>query len=199
MTSHLFRRGVGDGPDERALLRDIRRRQLGQQAGGYLGQPEVEDLDPSVGLDDHVLGLQVAVDHVHAVSVRHAARDLGHDAQRLVDSERTGGEKRPEIGPGQELHRNEGDAIDLVDLVHHRDVRVGDRGRGARLANQPLASTLRARPLRGEDLERNATPEAHVLRFIDLAHSALADPREDPEVRDRAAGESGGLRLPLRV
>ena len=49
------------------------------------------------------------------------------------------GEQGRERPAADELHRDEGRAVGLVDLVDGRDGRVGERGRGARLdAQAPL-------------------------------------------------------------
>ncbi len=67
----LLRRHVGDRPDDASVLGD--RLRLAQRAVAHdavvaqLGEAEVEHLEPAVGREHHVLGLQVAVQDALAV------------------------------------------------------------------------------------------------------------------------------------
>ena len=63
---------------------DLRRRLGARQ----LRQAEVEDLDPAVAGEEHVLGLQVAVDDALLVRGGEAARDLERVVERLARRER---------------------------------------------------------------------------------------------------------------
>ena len=52
-------------------------------AAHELGQAEVGDLDPALLVHEHVLGLDVAVDHALVVGVLQGVADLRHDGQGL--------------------------------------------------------------------------------------------------------------------
>ena len=73
--ARLLGRQVLGGADDRAGL--------GHLAGAGAGDAEVHDLDPTVGRDDDVVRLDVAVDD--AVAVRELER--GEDLPRVVDGD----------------------------------------------------------------------------------------------------------------
>ena len=90
----LFRRHVGHGPDDEALLGPRlfvaaeghgRPGRIGRGVLGQLGQPEVEDLDAAVGRDHDVGRLEVAVDDPGGVGPGQPVGDLDGVAERLVE------------------------------------------------------------------------------------------------------------------
>jgi hypothetical protein len=71
--------------------------------------------------------------------------------------------------------------------VDRADVRVLERGRGARLALEPL-ERLRVRGnVLGEELQGDLAPESQVLGAVNDAHAAAAELLDDPVTGDRLA------------
>jgi hypothetical protein len=99
--------------------------------------------------------------------------------------ERFADRKRPPREPlGQrlaldQLHDEVVHAPVMADVVHGTDVRMIERGDGARLALE-LAPGLGLRAgRRGQNLDRDGPAQTGVVRSIDLAHPAGADGRDD--------------------
>src|SRR5262249_12344241 len=61
------------------------------------------------------------------------------------------------------------------DVEEGADVRMVERRDDARLALEPLADLGVLGEVRGDQLHRDVTPEARVLRAVDLAHPAGAE------------------------
>ena len=83
----------------------------------------------------------------------------------------------------------------LPDVVDGADVRVIQRGRGARLAPESLQCVRSRGSAIGQELEGDGPPEARVLGAVDDAHAAAAELLEDVIVRDRAADHLGLPRI----
>ena len=68
------------GPHDRARQRHVR--------GARAGDAEVGDARPALLVDDHVVRLQIAVDHAAAVREARGPQDLHDDVDRLRGIER---------------------------------------------------------------------------------------------------------------
>ena len=162
-------------------------------------QAEVGDLHGAAGRHQDVLGLDVAVDD--ALGMRGLQRE-----QRLSND--LGGLRRlqPDVGVQQlargaaadELHDHVVDAVDGAPVVDRHDVRMGQRGRRARLAAEPVDEPLVARQGSVQNLDRDLTSQDGVLRAEDLAHPAGGHAFHDVvaavEGHERlASGLAGGL------
>ena len=76
----------------------------------------------------------------------------------------------------------------LGDLVNRADVRMVERGRGARFAPEPFdVAVRRARHLRRQELQRDLAAERQIFGEIDDAHPAAAEQRLDSVVADYVA------------
>ena len=71
------------------------------------------------------------------------------------------------------------------------DVRVVERGRGARLLLEPLDAERVAREVGWQDLQRDLAPEAHLGREPHLAHAARAEGAHDLVGVQPRAGTEG--------
>ena len=157
-------------------------------------QTEVEQLGLPVRRDHDVRGLQVAVHHVVIVRVRQRAGDLRPVARHGLRGQASGRDQGIEGAALHELHRDEGAAAGLADLVDRADVRVVQARGGARLAQQPLAG--RGIVLRGgwQHLEGDLAIQPGVARPVDHTHAALAQLREDLVVGEHRPDQRiGGL------
>ncbi len=68
--------------------------------------------------------------------------------------------------------------------MHRRDVRVRDRGRRSRFAEEAAPPALVGREVEREHLERDRSPQAPVDGLVDDPHAARAEPLDDAEVPD---------------
>ena len=165
------------------LGRHVRGRAEHLAGGGHalhvdqLRDAEVGQLHAAVLVQQHVLGLDVAVDHALGVRGAERARDLDRDARR--DLGRDVGMRVDELlerRAGQQLGRDEAGlgllAAVVVDLEDRRVVQARDR---QRLAREALARLLGALQVRMHDLERHPAVEARVAGSVDGGHAAVAD------------------------
>ena len=67
----------------------------------------------------------------------------------------------------------------LPDVVERADVRVGQARDRACFAVEPFAELRVSRQRVGEDLDRDRAIQPRVARFLDLAHPARAEQREN--------------------
>ena len=103
-----------------------------------LGETEVEDLRLPAFRDEDVRGLDVAVHDPPRVRRLERVGDLRPQVEQRLELERPGPEPVPQRLAVEELHRDEGLALVLVDVVDRADVGVLERRGRARFALQPL-------------------------------------------------------------
>ena len=190
---HELGREVGDGAEDgagggRGDLRDGAR------------QAEVGDLDATVGRQQHVLRLDVAVHQVRAVGRGQRVEDRLGRGQRLGDAQRAALAQVPaQVGALDVLHREvAGLAVDaLVEDAH--EARVGELGRGACLAAEAgdeLGPAGALREVRVHHLDRDLAVQPPVAREVDGGHAAAGDPGQHlvtpvDEVTDERVDEGG--------
>ena len=103
-----------------------------------LCEAKVEDFDePVLGKHD-VLGLQVSVHDSCSVRLFKPVRQLRSDAEQFDGFDRTRTEQFPQRRPRNVLHDQVVNCVLASDLVDRHDVRMVQRGSGARLALEPL-------------------------------------------------------------
>ena len=83
------------------------------------------------------------------------------------------------------LHDDEGVAVLIADVVNRADVRVTQRGRGARFALEPTERVRIASQVVRHELERHRAQKPRVLGPVHHAHSALAQLLDNAVVGDR--------------
>src|SRR6185436_13362269 len=166
------------------------------------GDPEVHETRLAVFADDHVLGLEVPVQHADPVRGGETAADALGDREPASEREHALAflhvlERRA----GDVFHRDELFARDLREVVDAADVRVCDAPRQDDLAAERLAP-LGRHAIGADALERDLLIELQVAGAVDDAHPAEAQNRVDaiavPE--DRADGNrnlAGALIRPL--
>ena len=181
--ARLLRREVLRGADDRALLRHLARARA--------GDAEVRHLDDALGVDDHVVRLDVAVDD--AVAVRVAER--GEDLARVRD--RDGHRAEParadqllERPPLDVLHDDVVGAVRLASIEDGDDVRVREAGGMRRLSAEALDELLVVRVAAVEHLDGDTPAELLVLGEVDVGHAAAAElARHAVAPREEGAGE----------
>jgi hypothetical protein len=145
---------------------------------GDAGQTEVHHADPARAVDEHVLGLEVAVDEADLVGGLQPAPGLQEGRQDAPPVALLGGEPGLEGGALDELEREEHLALVGAGLEDLQHVGVGDLRHRLGLAQQAaVADGLAAG--RGEvavqQLDRDLAVEVHVVGGIDHAHAAGAE------------------------
>lgn len=155
LAARLFRRGVGDGPDELA--------HLGQAAGHGLcrdggpdarGDSKIYDLGDAVRRHQDIRRLQVAMHDSRRMRRHHAIGDLDRQLEGLLPIQPLRRNPVLQRPPFNELHHNAGHRSMLLDAEHARDVGMIHGGRQAGLAKKPFpggrAQTFRMQHLDGE-------------------------------------------------
>ena len=115
------------------------------------------------------------MDDALAVRLVERVGDLGRDLQRLVERQRPLLEARGQRLAVEMRHDEVVRAVDVADVVDAADVRMVERGDGARLALEAGARIGIASDLGRQDLDRDRAIEARVAGSVDLAHAARAD------------------------
>ena len=163
---------------------------------------EVGEIDVAVAVEEHIAGLHVAMDERSPVSRVEGARHLGEDLERPLRRQLAlGVEQRPQVAALHEAHGQIELPVVLSRLVDRDHVRMVERCRQPRFAQEATAEVLVLGELRRDQLERDRTLERQVGRPVDDAHAAAADQLFDPVAGEGGAaskrclhGCSGGVR-----
>ena len=149
---------------------------------------EVGQLRPPLGVDQDVLRLDVAVDHLARVGDREAAGDLDRVGDRLLRVERAvAADPLLQRFALDVLEDDVGVAAVLAGVDHRDHVGVGELGHRARLLAEALELVGLLGHLAVHHLDRDLAVERLVARQVDGRHAAAAQLRLQPV----AAGEHG--------
>ena len=140
----------------------------------------------AVAGDQDVRGLDVAVHEPAGVGGVERGADLGDHLRRALRRERR---ERAQVVAVDEAHREVEQPVLLARLEHRQDVGVIDRGGQPRLGDEALAEARLARPVGGDQLERDRAAERLVGRLVDDPHPAAADEPQDPVAGDDRADQ----------
>ena len=199
LAAHLLGRHVADRPKHGSGRRLRHRHGDGQRAAGIrvridVREAEIQNLDPAVSGRDDVLGLEIAMDDAALVG----GGDRGGHLARIVDGfphrQRAVAEPITQRYAVDQL----GDQIrcDALepDVVQREDVRMAQRGNGARLALEAGHRIRVGGKRRRQHFEGDVAAQPRVARSIDLAHTAHANERHDFVRADTRAGGASGHR-----
>ncbi len=117
----------------------------------------------------------------------------GSDREDAVDRHFSFGNDAVEGLTFDELHREEVDAVCLLDRIDGDDARVVERSEGFRLTSEAIEPLRHGGHLGRKHLECNLSPEPGVGRAIHLAHPARADRSSDAVVRELLADQDKAL------
>src|SRR5262249_43507475 len=150
-------------------------------------EPEVRDARLALGVEQHVRGLQVAVDEPARVDRLEAARHLGSERGGLAPRDPSALlQPLVERARRQELEHEVERARVLARALDARDVRMLDRDR--ELALSPEARDEAGRRVAEEELDRDGSP-ARVSRLVDDPHAAASE-----DALDRVSADSRARR-----
>ena len=150
LASHLLGRHVERRSDDDALRGERRQRSHLRRAGGIdvethaARDAEVEHLHGAIRAHHHVLRLDVAVHETTCVRRRERARDLDEPPLSRMHGHSGIAHESAQRLPVDELHRDVRRSVDLTDVEDGDGVRMVERRRGARFAQEPRRS-LRGR------------------------------------------------------
>ncbi len=173
-------------------------------ARGFLVEPvaaesreaEIHHARAAVIADDHVLGLEVAMDQADRVRGCEAGTGGLHDRGDLAPRPLRGLDPLAQRHAGDELHRDEHALVVESSDIEHRDhVRVREPRERLRLAEHPRALIFaRGAPAGLEQLDRDLAIELGVVGAVDHAHAARAE-----DVEHEVATDLGAAREPRHV
>ena len=169
VAERLLRRHVVGGPEHTAGGREALRLERARDA-------EVRDLRAPVGVDQHVLRLDVAVDQEARVRGLERPPDLDRVGHRL--RHRQAAEPPDALLQRLALDVLEDDvgrALVLAGVDHRHDVRVVQLRDRARLAPEALQLVGVVRDVAVHELDRDPALECRVERPVDARHAARAD------------------------
>ena len=208
LPARLLWRHVIRGTDERARFGGERVRGAVRRGGrrDQLREAEVEDLHEAVRTDDHVGGLDVAMDDAGGVRGGEGRRHLDGDVDGLGDRQELD-EALIERHALDVLHREVAAPVGgLAEQVDVRDVRMAQGRGGACLPLEPR-QVVRLDRAAVEHLDGDGAVQRQVAGEIDLPHAAAAEQTHDLErselsVRgeehswDRVTSAESSMRLP---
>ena len=169
LAARLLRAEVVDRPERRPGQGHLR-------LGDGPGDPEVGDLDLAVLGDEHVAGLDVAMDDAAGVRGRESASDAGPDARDLARRQRpAAAQDRREVLAVDQLHDDERAVRVLAVVVDGDDVRVVERGGRLGLLAEARGEVGVAQVLGSEELEGDVAAEPGVGGAVDGRHPAAAE------------------------
>ena len=173
----LLRRHVGGRPEHFAPVGDAggRGAVVVQRGVGEPREAEVEDLQRAGVGDEHVLGLQVAVNDALLVRGDEAVQDLGGVAEHVGQLQAPGRQLLSQRPALQQLTHDARRAVEQDEVVHREDVRVVQcRGR-VRLAMEPVQRVRIVLQPRREELDGDVAIEPRIPRAVHFPHAARAD------------------------
>ncbi len=194
---------AGHGLAERLLGGDVVGRAEHPAVGGQpllverSGDPEVGDLGRALLVDEHVLGLDVAVDDVTGMGGAERARDLDPVGDGL-------GDRQPAHPADPLLERLALDVLEhdvrpalvLAGVDHADDVGMRELGDGSGLAAEALELVGVGRDLAVHQLDRDLSLERRVQCAVDRRHPARADPRLQSVAAGKRRAEDRAHPLP---
>ena len=170
-------------------------RLLGQLLAHRLGDAEVDDLGhrPDVmHFDQHVTGLEIAVDHALLMRVLHAVAERDEQLQPLARRELLLIAVLRDRGPLDQLHREvRSSRVGRTGIEHLGDVRMIHQGQGLPFGLEPRHHFARVHAGL-DDLQGHFAADGFSLRgHVHDAHAAFADLLQQLVGADLGAGVFG--------
>ncbi len=131
-------------------------------------------------VEQDVSRLDVAVDESARVCRVERSGSLLGDPDRTSRLQWAIAKQLLQVGAVDEPHGQVELAVDLAGVVDGDDVRMLERCREPRLAQEALAERAVRGELRREQLQRDVAVEREIVRAVDDAHPTAPDDRLDP-------------------
>ena len=173
----LLRRHVGDRSDGDTGIRLHHGRGIFAAKLAKLRQSEIEHFGVSVGRDDNVLRLNVAMDDSSLVGGTDRARDLRRDVDDFIDRHRTTRQARAQRLAFNELHRDEVQVVVNADLVNVGDIGMVQRRGCLRFLHEAAQAITASAAAVAQHFDGNLALEIVIEGEINLAHPARAEQR----------------------
>jgi hypothetical protein len=148
---------------------------------GQIRETEIREVRPTPSVDQHVRGLQIAMQNLAVVCCRETGAELTCKLERLVRWQPANApQQRREILAVDVLHGEEVLASGFADVVHAAHVWMRDQPREPDFLMEPRKPVSAMRDLARQELESHSLSELQVLGAIDFAHPAAAQQADDP-------------------
>ena len=145
-----------------------------------IGETEVREVRLTPSVDQHVGGLQIAMQNPAVVCRRETGAELTCELERLVRWQPADApQQRGEILAVDVLHREEVLAAGFADVVDAAHVRMGDLPREPDFLVEAREPVGAMRDLVRQEFERDGLSELQVFGSIDFAHAAAAQQADD--------------------
>jgi hypothetical protein len=162
----------------------------GVRVAGEAYEPEVGEHDLAVGVDQHVVGLEVAVHEARGVDGREPASGLHVEVDDLLPGLAALGVAQGRAA--DPMHDDVKVALGLAGVVDRDDVRVGELGEHAGLAEQPDALGLEVvGVVLAQDLDRDLLVEVGVATEEDRALAPAAEHAVDGVLAQQRRHDAG--------
>ena len=182
----LFRRHVRDRADDPSVTREhsggLARLEGQTRVFFQFGEAEVEHLQPAIGGNHHVGGLQIAMRDAALMGRADRVGQWNGEREQAIEREAGLGDQIRKCLAIDELEREERDAASFFDRMNRDDVRVIERRGRPCLAIEPFAAVRIACQLASQDLERDSALQPGIVGEVDLSHPAFANELNDPVV-----------------
>ena len=187
---HVVRRAAHD-----ARARDGGRLRVGLQ----LREPEVHDLHEvsaaAERLEDHVLGLQIAMHDAQVVRFTEGGEHLAQHVDDASEGQRPllVRDAREVLAPQELHHEVRLPVLGPAEVEHGHRVRMVELARRARFGHEAQGRVLVRKEMGVDDFDGDGTAEGALLGTVDAPHAADADEVEDVvAARQRLADELVG-------
>ena len=143
---------------------------------------EVEHLRLAAIGDENIRRFDIAVNDAFRVRRVERVGDVDRERQQLLERQRIAVDRFLERSAFEQLQNEKRFPVVFADLVDRADVRVAERRRRSRLAEQPLDRRGVGGSALGQKLERHSPAEDEIFGDIHVAHAAAAQLFEHPIV-----------------
>jgi hypothetical protein len=153
---------------------------------------EIKDFGTTLGGDENVAGLEVAVNNAEFVGLLKSLRDLRREREQILFSHWAGSENLRQRSALDAFHDDEIGPTLRVEFVDCGDIRMIELGEKKRFLAEVPARSFILEEAEREDFDGDVAVEAFVARAVDFAHTADADFVEDAVMAERLANHRGG-------